>query len=189
VCVNINCPAITASTSVVCPSDGHYHTAQFGDASVTWATSSTAWLISIILLIFIIASAVCLCNVSLGHLVSCIIHYHTIADGFGRAVGVHDVTSSHNVCGADEIRTRHSLVRTTKGGLPTQHGLCILVSLSLPITCWLGQWERLVSLPLYSNCAQLSHFLPTSIRPCIHFLQTRTKPCTLPEDAALCFPC
>ena len=60
------CFAIRLFKPLVCvTSDGKYNTAQIGDVSVTWATSSVAWLVSIIILIFIIASAVCLCNVRL----------------------------------------------------------------------------------------------------------------------------
>ena len=58
--------AIRPCNTLVCvTTDGKYNTAQIGDVAVTWATSSVAWLVSIIILIFIIASAVCLCNVRL----------------------------------------------------------------------------------------------------------------------------
>jgi hypothetical protein len=43
--------------------DGKFISTEFGDGlSVHWATNSTAWLISILILVFIISSAICLCN-------------------------------------------------------------------------------------------------------------------------------
>jgi hypothetical protein len=73
---------------------------------------------------------VCLCNVSLGLSVCCIRTRHAIADDFARPADPHDVANSYFVCCADDIRTRHSLVRTTKGGSPPRYGLCIPSSLA-----------------------------------------------------------
>lgn len=43
--------------------DGNFINTDLGDGmSVQWARNSTAWFISILILVFIISSAICLCN-------------------------------------------------------------------------------------------------------------------------------
>ena len=44
--------------------DANYLSQDFGALSVAWATSSVAWLVTVIVVIFILSSAVCLCNMS-----------------------------------------------------------------------------------------------------------------------------